>query len=330
MHYLIHVNDDPTHAARGLDAARAYAKVAPDADHALHMPSHIFVQLGYWDDATKSNERAWPASRTRETSYAANGPNASWHTLNWLQYSYLQQGRWRNARALIDSARALLRNPPADYWGDSDARFVLSELLFRYASETGSGWADVAPAVKAQGSDTRSPRAVNSTGAANFHAAAAAVLAGDTIEAHNLVARIRARADDSAPAMRRARDQVLIGQLEGLMASSRGDSTAAIAAWQRASAAEEAIAPLGPPIMLVSHEWLGDLLLKSGKPAEAVGAYQKALERRPGRSRAMLSLARAQRAAGDEKAAAEWYKRVTQVWHAADADVKAQVRAQGQ
>jgi hypothetical protein len=64
IHYLIHATDSPRFAAKGLAAARAYDKLAPDADHALHMPSHIFLQLGMWDDVTASNERSWAASRT--------------------------------------------------------------------------------------------------------------------------------------------------------------------------------------------------------------------------------------------------------------------------
>ena len=62
-HYLIHATDSPATARRGLDAARKHAAIAPDAEHALHMPSHLFLQLGMWDDTTASNERAWAASR---------------------------------------------------------------------------------------------------------------------------------------------------------------------------------------------------------------------------------------------------------------------------
>ena len=50
LHYLIHSYDDPVHAPLGVRAARLYGAVAPDAGHALHMTSHIFVALGMWDD----------------------------------------------------------------------------------------------------------------------------------------------------------------------------------------------------------------------------------------------------------------------------------------
>jgi hypothetical protein len=63
LHYLIHAYDHPERAPQGLEVARAYAKTAPASEHALHMPSHIFVQLGLWDDAIASNKAAWAASR---------------------------------------------------------------------------------------------------------------------------------------------------------------------------------------------------------------------------------------------------------------------------
>jgi tetratricopeptide (TPR) repeat protein len=319
VHYVIHINDDPIYAARGLDAARAYAKVAPDADHALHMPSHIFVQLGYWDDATRSNERAWPASRHASMSPGDGEPSASWHTLQWLQYSYLQQGRRRAARALIDSARTILRGAPSNYWDDADARFVLSDMLFRYAAETGEGWVAVGPEVKSEGTDTRTPRGAIFTNTAAFHAAAAGAITGDSSGARAYIRRIRARGDSGVVMpIQRTSGELLTSQLEALIALSRADTTAALAAWQRASVADEGISPLGPPAFLPSHERLGELLLRRGQSSAAVAAYQKALELRPGRAAALLGLARAQRAAGDLAASERTYKKLAEQWRAAD------------
>ncbi len=318
VHYVIHVNDDPVYASRGLVAARAYAKVAPDADHALHMPSHIFVQLGLWDEATRSNERAWPASRVMPMARGDGGPSASWHSLQWLQYTYLQQGRWRAARALIDTARAILRDAPSNYWNDVDARFILSDLIFRYASETGEGWSDVRTAVAAEGSDVRTPRGANFTANAVYHAAVASVMTGDTAIGRAYVQRIRARSDSGTSPQRRVRDDLAASQVEALMATSRGDTAAAFAAWQRAIAADEAISPLGPPSLVPTHEWLGSLQLRGGNAAAAVKSYQRALERRPNRAAALLGLARAQRAAGDRVAAERTYRKLAQQWHSAD------------
>ena len=98
VHYLIHATDDPELAPRGLEAARRYAEIAPEAEHALHMPSHIFVQLGLWRDAVASDERAFAASRAEVAARKLSNAELSFHSLQWLQYAYLQSGRsWRVA-----------------------------------------------------------------------------------------------------------------------------------------------------------------------------------------------------------------------------------------
>jgi hypothetical protein len=107
-HYLIHAADNPQYASRGLAAARAYAKIAPDAEHALHMPSHIFVQVGAWNDVVSSNERAWAASRAWVKSHGVPNTELSFHSLWWLQHGYLQQGRLEAAKGLIDTVRSVL------------------------------------------------------------------------------------------------------------------------------------------------------------------------------------------------------------------------------
>src|SRR5690606_37854661 len=127
--------------------------IAPDAEHALHMPSHIFLQLGLWDDVVASNERAWAASRADAAARGASSAEVSFHALQWLHYGYLQQGRFRDARALADTARALLRG--VDLTGYVDARFAVSELEFVYGENTRDWSARVCASVGAP--DTREP-----------------------------------------------------------------------------------------------------------------------------------------------------------------------------
>ncbi|HKG95370.1 MAG TPA: hypothetical protein VKA84_25850, partial [Gemmatimonadaceae bacterium] len=146
-HFVIHANDDPVHAPLAERAARAYAQIAPSTDHALHMPSHIFVQLGAWDDAVAANERSWAASRAWVSRRQAPNAHNSWHTLSWLQYAYLQQGRMRAARALIDTARALL-GARSDTIRGIDVRFAVAELEFMYGANGGS-WSGTPPAIVA-------------------------------------------------------------------------------------------------------------------------------------------------------------------------------------
>ncbi len=89
LHYLIHVYDDPVHAADGLKAARAYAKAAAAVPHAQHMPSHIFTRLGYWEESAATNENAWRTSEADVKRAGEAGAYRDFHTLNYLQYTYL-------------------------------------------------------------------------------------------------------------------------------------------------------------------------------------------------------------------------------------------------
>ena len=137
VHYLIHATDDPEMAPRGLEAARRYAEIAPEAEHALHMPSHIFVQLGLWSDAVASDERAFAASRAEVAARKLSNADLSFHSLQWLQYAYLQSGRYRASRGTIDTAREVLAGVDLSVPTYTDARYTIGWLTFQHAAIDG-------------------------------------------------------------------------------------------------------------------------------------------------------------------------------------------------
>src|SRR6185369_15637775 len=100
-HYIIHAFDDPDHAILALPAARRYASIAPEAHHARHMPSHIFLQLGMWAEAASSNEAAWESSDAWMKRKNLSVNVRDYHSLHWLMYAYLQQGRYQKAQELL-------------------------------------------------------------------------------------------------------------------------------------------------------------------------------------------------------------------------------------
>src|SRR5688500_11281962 len=100
-HYIIHAFDDPEHAILALPAARRYASIAPEAHHARHMPAHIFLQLGMWPEAAASNESAWATSDAWMKRKNLSPNVRDYHSLHWLMYVYLQQGRYRKAEDLL-------------------------------------------------------------------------------------------------------------------------------------------------------------------------------------------------------------------------------------
>ncbi|MCA0933409.1 hypothetical protein LCM02_13180 [Lutimonas saemankumensis] len=116
LHYLIHSYDDPGHAHLALSAADSYSIVAPDASHALHMPSHIYVALGMWDKVVSSNENSYQASlnRMKKKNLAPRGRGL--HAFHWLEYGYLQQNRVEEARKMVLELEGYVEENPSKYY----------------------------------------------------------------------------------------------------------------------------------------------------------------------------------------------------------------------
>ena len=136
LHYAIHAFDDPIHAPLGLKAARTYAHIAPDASHALHMPSHIFMALGMWDDVIGANKAAWEAGvKQNPTSDPKVFTVDDLHSLLWLSYGYLQKEEYRTAYLLtkIMENIAMKSNTPMAKWYYSIMRsaYILASCDFQ-------------------------------------------------------------------------------------------------------------------------------------------------------------------------------------------------------
>ncbi len=282
-HYVIHAYDDPTLARRGLAAARAFARIAPDAQHALHMPSHIFVQLGLWNEVAASNEESWAASRAWVARRGMAPTALDFHSLQWLQYAYIQQGRWALARSLIDTARSVLLG--ATYGPSVDARHAVGRMAFQWMSETGTWDSALAALVRVEGTDTASARGRAFVALSEYQEAlVAAVVRGDTMPAATLAARQLARAE--LPPGARLRAELL----RAAVARLRGDTAADLEALEHAAAAEAEIPAVGPPGQRPAIEQLAWRLHEAGRAPDAVRRYQEALRRFPNRSTAHAGL----------------------------------------
>jgi len=331
VHYLIHISDvhpgplspsfalqpglalQSTLAQTVLPAAYAYARIAPDAEHAQHMPSHVFLKLGFWDEQVASNERAWHASVAEIARERLPKSQLDFHDFLWLQYGYLQQGRWRVARALIDSARALVAGADTGSALVVDAHYVTPMLEVQYAMET-NRWGD-AP--------TGRPYAAPIGSTSVLQRERGFMRTVDVGRATGVLERREtppAWIDSVAPHGARAEASAAI-ELEAVRAESRGDTAAALDLWRRAAAVEDSTPPIGPPRWVRAHERAGALLLASHRAAEAEREYAQALRFTPNRSRALLGLARARVALGDSVGAGFAYRRLAANWHAADADL---------
>jgi len=307
-HFIIHAFDDPEHAPRGLHAARRYSEIAPGAAHAQHMTTHIFLALGMWDEVASQNEVASGHHRDR---WRAG------HSTHWLTYGYVQQGRYQAARSLIALLTANAGSPPAPY-----ARGQLANFRARYVldSEEWDG-----PEARSLAADTGFA-GEDGYEYATFAAGYAAARRGEGALAALMLARL-ARVNRNAASTVRPGEVgstvvpvILELALRAELLRAKGARDEAIALLRRATALEDGMpAEFGPPaVVKPSHELLAALLHESGRASEAVGEFQRALELGPGRSGALLGLARAAGAAGQRPVASQAYGTLATNWHAAD------------
>jgi len=323
-HYLIHSYDDPVHAPLGLRAARVYAQIAPAASHAQHMISHIYVALGEWDEAVDANVKAVDVAAARRARKGLGVDALNYHALQWLEYSYLQLGRFDDARARLDAMTATAKE-------SGSPRALWHHAAMRAAWIVETGGRPGPPEIRPDATQ------VASAAADLFATGYAAYLAGNFDDADAAANRIGLRRDTAVAAghicaqggsayVDTSKSDLLVAEvmqksLRALVAQGRGDTVTALALLDEATAAEDAMAlDYGPPaIIKPSHEVYGDVLLKIGRPADARAQYEKALARAPRRSLSLAGVARAAKATGDTAALATTCAAIAGIYASADA-----------
>jgi tetratricopeptide (TPR) repeat protein len=299
LHYLIHSYDDPMHAPLGMRAARLYGSVAPNAGHALHMTSHIFIAMGMWDEVIDANRRAIDVVN-RERAAASKPAGDCGHYPTWLHYAYLQRKRLDDANKSLEACRA---SAFAETFVSGGAMDSPEGRLREYA--------DMVAAHVAAGNALTIPKDVKPPGA-QFTLAYAEVLAaaqrGDAAAVSAAAARLHgqekdlqsayAERNDSNPA-RRIRATVMLQEADALELVAAGKRAEAITILQAAAKAEQAMPfEFGPPIVpKPAAELLADQLLAAGRAGEAEAAYRSVLERAPGRTLAVRGLQLARKTA---------------------------------
>ena len=301
-HYLIHAFDAPATAEEGLDAALRYADIAPAAPHALHMPTHIFTRMGYWDESIELNARSAQAEPV---------PDAAVHPLDYMVYAYLQLGRDSEAGEIVSRAREI----PDRYYGGLIG-YNFAAMQARYALER-DRWEDAAATPVPVNAETyveavaRFARALGAVRSGNAGAAA------PEIEALGVLERRTREAGDSYWAT------VIDAQrlaASAWVALASGNEAAAVDLARRASDLEATFEkhPVTPGPLLPARELLGDLLMEIGRPAEALAAYEATLEVERNRARALYGAARAAEAAGDQERAGRHFASLLELLASAD------------
>jgi hypothetical protein len=314
-HYIIHANDSPWLAYLGLEAARRYATIAPDAPHAQHMPSHIFVRLGLWDETIASNLVSYQSGV--EYSKAANLPGVAsheFHALDYAVYGYLQRGQDSAARATVEVARGVTS---VRVFNTLVGGYNRTAMEARIPLERGD-WA-AAAAFPVQ----EAPDFPIVAGLAHFTRGIGAARSGNAAAARQAAAAL----DSIGTVMEGKKEPywARVARIKGMIVASwamfaAGDQAGGLALAQAAADEEEVTDkhPVTPGELLPARELYADMLLAAGKPAEAVEAYRATLKREPGRARSAWGLARSLELAGKRDEARKQYQAYLQLMDKSD------------
>jgi len=318
-HYLIHSDDSPALAEAGLRAARRYAEIAPSVPHALHMPSHIFTRLGYWQESIDTNLRSAEAGQVyaKEVFGQGVGWDQSLHAMDYLAYAYLQLGEDRKARAVVDEIMAFKKVTP-----DTLAvAYAMAAVPARYAVER-RNWAEAAklelpPATVAWDKFPWTAAMIN------FARALGKAHTQDLTGAKAEIDKLAATRDTL-----KAKDKYWSDQVEAqrraavaILAQAEGRDDEAIRELRAAADLEDSMDkhPVTPGGIAPLRELLGDLLLDLRQPAAALTDYERLLTSTPNRLRTLYGAAKSADAAGDRAKAKQYFQRLADLGSKADA-----------
>jgi Tetratricopeptide repeat len=305
-HYLIHLYDYPAIAEKGLDAARRYAKIAPAAAHAQHMPSHIFTRVGYWSESIASNAEAARVAKE------AKDFHDQLHAMDYQVYAYLQLGQDQKAKAVIDEAATVTGFAETFLPGP----YALAISPARYAVERGD-W-KAASELQVRPSPLPQVQAIT-----YFARALGAARSGNPDAANADIAKLAELRDK----LRDAKDAYWSEQVDiqrqvatAWVLYAEGKRDDALNAMSAAADAEDKTEkhPVTPGVPKPARELYGVMLLESGKPNDALAAFETTLKKEPNRLGAYVGAAKAAEKAGDNAKAEEYYKKVVAI--AGDAD----------
>jgi tetratricopeptide (TPR) repeat protein len=319
-HYLIHANDSPALAEDGLTAALCYAAIAPAVPHALHMPSHIFTRLGMWRQSIDANR----ASSAAALGYVREeiGPDAfdgeTVHSLDYLEYAYLQTGQDREAKQVVEELRSFghAKGP------NLPTAYAIAAIPARYAVER-RNWSEAA-ALTPPPIPFPWERFPWAEAMISFTRALGAAHTGDIAGAETEIAKLQSLKQK----LDQAKDDYWAKQVEvqrlaasGILAHAKGDDKQAVELVRAAADLDATMDkhPATPAEVLPARELLADLLLELNDPAAALKEYEQSVSTERNRFRSILGIARAAKQTGDTARAREAYGKLVTL-ASADAD----------
>jgi tetratricopeptide (TPR) repeat protein len=319
-HYLIHSYDFPPIAQKGLPAAKLYAAIAPSAPHALHMPAHIFTRVGAWQDSIDTN-RASARSAQEALKQDTTGLRSyeALHAYDYMMYGYMQLGRDRDARALMDEVLSTTKLNVDHFAG----AFALAAIPARYTLERRQ-WADAAKlslAPKDLAWD-KFPQAESITW---FARGLGAARSGDVTQARKDLERITTLRDTLTQAKNAywaQQSEIQRLAVAAWIAKAEGKTEEALALMRQSADREDGTEkhPVTPGALFPAREMLGDMLLELGQPAAALVEIERSQKSEPNRFLGLWSAGRASELAGNQAKARQYYGQLLDLAKAADGE----------
>jgi tetratricopeptide (TPR) repeat protein len=306
-HYIIHCYDNPVLAEQGLGAARMYAKIAPASAHANHMPSHIFTRVGSWNESIASNLKSEElATDAEKTSTNGEARDQRLHAMDYLEYAYLQSGRVKKARGVVDDLEALTAANGLTLTGDYaiaaiPARYAMELSDWNYASElkvraAGVPWAQAITWAAIGIGSARSGNLDRATNAENTLDA----LRSETMKLNNIYW------GNQIEVQRR--------EVAAWIIQKKGHGADAIAMMRSAAELEESMDKdaITPGAVIPAREMLAQMLALENRPVESIAEYEAVLKIAPKRFNAIYGAARAAEASGNTAAAKRYFQMLTE------------------
>jgi tetratricopeptide (TPR) repeat protein len=299
-----------------VDAARRYAEIAPAAYHAHHMPSHIFVRLGMWDETVQSNMNSADASRALERKEGYAGiHNHRLHAWDYMVYGYLQRGQDAAAQQIVRETEAVTMVIPPD---QVVSDYALASIPARHALER-SAWGDAARLTVRKTRSFTPAEAIT-----HFARGLGAARSGDLASARVEVTALSV-IETTLPAAQAYWARLVKAQrlsVEAWIARGEGKADDAVRLATEAASQEDGTDkhPVTPGHVLPAREVLGDLLMELGRHAAARQAYEGVLAKEPHRARSVFGAGRAAELGGDRAAARGRYQEYLRLMEKADTE----------
>src|SRR6478736_2855312 len=311
-HYIIHACDNPQMASLGLEAARKYASIAPSSAHAVHMPSHIFARLGLWQDDVQSNEAALRVADNMGSMHL-HVMHHKMHSLDFLEYAYLQTGNNQKAKAEWDELQTI-RKPDVeaefqDYYDAMKAGFAARYTLERRQWQEALALEPVADARPFVQALTYWAHAV---AAGHLRDAVAAQTAADQFDA---MIEATKRSDKAHEAKSMANNR---GEAQAWLAFAQGKNDDALRLLRAVADKQDKVGK--GETETPAREMLADMLLEMNRPQDALAEYEVSLKTDPNRFNGLYGAARAAEKAQQKQKAAGYYAQLVRNCQGSNSD----------